>query len=479
VKNLDLSIDKQCDWTVLESFLDKNAELDVDEIKKAYEFAKKSHQGQKRESGEDYLCHPLWIAKVVAQMGLDGKAIEAALLHDCVEDTEVTLMDIASSFGDEVALLVEGLTEVKRKTKEIEIHQTSITVFRHFLFSSVNDVRILIIRLIDKLHNGLTIGPLSKERKLKYAQRVFGIYGPVAEYVGLHYFKRLIEDIAFEIMYPEDFARITKMLEDRKRDEIKALANVTKEIEELLAINRINECEVESRIKSKYGTFLKEKKHREFAAKDRVGIRIITQTVPECYMILGLIHSRFRYIEDEFNDYISSPKPNGYRSIQTTFEWKNNVTVEVQIRTKDMHDFNEFGPASHIAYKFKLKGNGGSGYEWVRDLVKWQKDNANVSNYKISVLEKYIYVFTPKGDTIQLPKGSTVLDFAYRIHSNLGDRFSLGKVNNKVSKIDTVLKTGDMVEIVTTKKLNVNRNWLDFAKTSHARERIKRLTEEL
>ncbi len=266
------------------------------------------------------------------------------------------------------------------------------------------------------------------------------------------------------------------MLEDRKKDELRALAKVSREIEEILKINRINECQIQGRIKSAYSTFLKSKKYRSGMGKDRVGIRIITQDIQTCYSILGLIHSRYKYIENEFNDYISSPKPNGYRSIQTTFEWKHGVTVEVQIRTQEMHDFDEFGPASHIAYKLKLHNKAGMGYEWIKDLVKWQKDSGNVNNYRINVLENYIYVFTPKGDTIQLPKGSTVLDYAYRIHSDLGDRFNVGKVNGKVKKIDSLLKTGDLVEIITTKKVNVTRNWLNFVRTPQAKERIRRLT---
>lgn len=479
---LDLSLNtKHSDyWHELEVFL-TTPDLNKDEIQKAFLFAENAHKDQKRSSGEDYISHPVWVAKVVAQLGVGQKAVEAALLHDCVEDTPLTVDDIAKYFGDEVALLVHGLTDVKKKTKGVEIHQTSIEIFRKFLFSSVNDVRVLIIRLVDKLHNGLTLNSLSEERKIKYANRVFGIYGPVAEYVGLHYFKRKLEDIAFQILYPKEAKQLLDIFKEKENDEIKALALVRETIGEMMDVNHIKKYEVEGRIKSLYSSYLKMKKKGLERIKDRVGVRVITESVADCYSVLGLLHSKYNYLPDEFSDYISAPKPNGYRSIQTTLNWKDKLTVEVQIRTKQMHEFNEFGPASHIAYKLSSYGNvskEGVGYEWVRDLIKWQKNDNNVNNYTINVLTKFVYIFTPKGDTIQMKAGSTALDFAYRIHTDVGNHCSGAKINGKMSKIDNVLKTGDLVEILTSKKLNVNKNWLDFVKTSWAKEQIKRMTQK-
>lgn len=446
-------------WEELKSGL--NQEINIDLIKKAYDFAAKAHNGQKRESKEPYISHPVWVAKVVSQLGVGEEAIIAALLHDCVEDTEITVEEISRTFGDEVALLVTGMTEVKKKTSGIEVHQTNIEVFRRFLFSSVNDVRVLIIRLADKLHNGLTIDALPKDRQIKYAQRVLGIYGPVAEYVGLHYFRRILEDISFKILYPTEAAVIEKKLKSRANEEKKALILIKHNIEQLLEVNNLHDFEIQSRIKSLYSTYLKSKRRGgDYSFLDRVGIRVITQSVGDCYTVLGLLHSTYKYIPAEFNDYISNPKPNGYRSIQTTLNWRDKLTVEVQIRTKAMHEFNEFGPASHIAYKLSKDANGSLGFEWVRDLIKWQKNDNNVNNYTINVLEKYVYVFTPKGDTIQMPSGCTALDFAYRIHGEIGNHCVGAIINQKMGKIDDVLKTGDLVEILTNKKVQRNRNSL-------------------
>lgn len=473
---IDLKLFKDGDnyWKGLEPFL---SEFDKEKIRGAFDFANTAHKDQKRDSGEAYISHPTWVAKVTAQMAVGEEAIMAALLHDCVEDTPITIEDISNEFGDEVALLVQGMTEIKKADKGIVVHQTNLDVFRRFLFSSVNDVRVLIIRLVDKLHNGLTIKYLSKERQLKFGQRVFGVYGPVAEYVGLHYFKRLLEDIAFKILYPTESEKLQKYLKEREREEKRALVLVENNIKKLLKTNNINNYEVQTRIKSLYSTFQRSKRRDDIEALlDRVGVRVLTANVADCYSVLGLLHATYEYLPVEFNDYISAPKSNGYRSLQTTINWRNKLTVEIQIRTKEMQEFNEFGPASHIAYKMSKNKSDGIGYEWVKDLVRWQKLDKNVNNYTIKVLEKFIYVFTPKGDTIQLPVGSTALDFAYRIHSEVGNHCKGVKINRKMEKIDKELGNGDFMEILVGKKINVNKNWLNFVKTPQAREHIKRET---
>jgi len=475
--SLDLSFSDNY-WEDLARHIDKEV-LDKNIIKKGYDFMVVAHGDQKRLSGKPYISHPVWIAKVVSQLNIGQEAVLAALLHDCIEDTKVTIDDIANEFGDEVALLVSGLTEVKSKTEGIQINQTNIEVFRKFFFSSVNDVRVLIIRLVDKLHNSLTIDYLPRERQVLYAKNIMRIYGPLAEYVGLHYFKKLIEDIAFRTLYPDEAKKIEELFREKSKDEIKALNLVKNEMERILQVNNINGAVVEGRIKSLYSTYLKiKKKGEKYKVKDRVAIRVLTDSLVDCYTVLGLIHAKYRTIPEEFEDYISLPKPNGYRSIQTTIDWKDKMTVEIQIKTKEMHEFNEFGPASHIAYKMGQGAtNKGKGMEWVKDLVKWQKGDNNVNNYRLKVLTNYIYVFTPKGDTIQLPKGSTALDFAYRIHTSIGDRCKGVKINGKMAKIDNVLKTGDMIEVLLSKKMNVNKNWLDVVKTSWAKEHIRKMVK--
>ncbi|MCX6726495.1 MAG: HD domain-containing protein [Candidatus Shapirobacteria bacterium] len=444
-------------WTDFQKYT-KTWDLDGEPmIKKAFDMAVLAHSGQTRESGEPFVTHPIWVAKVVTQLGVGRRAIIAALLHDIAEDTQINIDQIANDFDEEVALLVESLTEVKQRTKNIEVHETNIDVFRKFLFSSVDDVRVLIIRIVDKLHNGLTIGSLPKDRQVKYAQRIFGIYSPVAEYVGLHYFKQLLDDIAFKILYPPEAEELSKELKEFEKEEVKAKVIIEKEIESTLKINNIKDFEISGRIKSLYSTFNKIKLKGKDRVKDRVGLRILVESVSDCYTVLGLLHSKYPYIPEEFNDYISNPKPNGYRSIQTTLKWKEKVTLEVQIRTKEMHEFDEFGPASHIAYKLSKNADNSVGYNWVKDLVEWQKGDKNVNNYRINVLEKFIYVFTPKGDTIQMKVGSTALDFAYRVHGEIGNHCVGAKINNKMGKIDSVLKTGDYVEILTSKKMQRKR----------------------
>lgn len=469
---LDLSFNEYY-WEDLESVIEKIPSFDKIIIKKAYDYMSEAHKGQLRYSGIDYISHPAWIAKVVAQLNIGQEAVLAALLHDCIEDTKITIDDIAKEFGDEVALLVSGLTEIKSKTKGIYVNQTNIEVYRKFFFSSINDVRVLIIRIVDKLHNCLTIEYLPKERQIMYAQNIMKIYGPLAEYVGLHYFRKRIEDIAFQTLNPIEAEHIRKMFEEKERDEIKVLNLINEELSSVLKINKIKNVIVEGRIKSLYSTYLKIKNKGEgYQVRDRVAIRVLTDNLVDCYTVLGLIHAKYQYLLEDFKDYISTPKLNGYRSIQTTIKWKK-MLVEIQIKTKEMHEFNEFGPASHIAYKMGL-GKGGLGMEWVKDLYKWQKGDNNIKNYRIKILTNFIYVFTPKGDTIQLPKGSTALDFAFKIHTGIGERCSGVKINKKIAKIGSELKTGDLVEILLTKKINVNKNWLDIVTTPVAKEYIRK-----
>lgn len=471
--NLGLVTDPESAWAELENYLKKDGFV-LDRFKQAYDFAENVHKGQKRLSGEEYISHVLWVAKVVAQLSIGEEAILTALLHDTADENKVKIDDIASKFGDEVALLVSGLTEVRDKTKTITVHETNIEVFRKFLFSSVDDVRVLIIRLVNELHNGMTIDFLDQGQQIKFANKIFGIYSPIAEYVGLHYFKKLLDDIAFKIVYPSEAEKLVSEFHKSAKDEIKALVAVKETINNILEINKINNVLIEGRIKSLYSTFIKIKTKGYDRVKDRVGIRILTDSIEDCYTILGLLHAKYKYLPDEFDDYISNPKPNGYRSIQTTLSWKDKLTVEVQIRTKEMHEFNEFGPASHIAYKANKKEYGGSGYAWVKELVNWQKNENEVKNYRIDVLNKFIYVFTPKGDTIQIPKGSCALDFAYRIHSDIGNHCYGVKINQKMAKISDELRNGDLVEILTSKTVFPNKNWLEIAQTPMARERIRK-----
>jgi len=474
---LDLKLKTSFKFSDFKRYLGKD--LDINRVEKAFIYAKQAHRNQLRKSGRPYFEHPLWIAKVAAQLKIDTEGVIAALLHDCVEDTPTTIDQVANLFGDEVALLVDGLTDVKNRTSKILLHQENIAVFRQFLISGINDVRIIILRIIDKLHNGLTIESLSPEKQLKYATRVLGIYSPMAEYVGLHFFKRKLDDIAFEIVNKEKYDEIYKAILDQKQTEREALKKVKSEIRSILEINRIGKYKIKSRIKSIYSTYnkLKYKKIDSVERiKDRVGIRVMVDDITDCYTILSLLHSKYEYIESEFDDYIANPKENGYRSIQTTLKWNDKVTVEVQIRTFEMDDFNEFGPASHVAYKIRKSGekNIGMTGEWLKDLVKWQSKTDGVHNYKISVLTENVFVFTPKGDVVQMDNGSTGLDFAFRLHTDIGKHCVGVKINKKIKKLNTELKTGDMVEILLGKKATISADWLEYVRTKVARNEIRK-----
>ncbi len=460
-------------WEKLEKCLPKVS--NKEKIKLAWEFGYHAHLGQKRDSGEMYFTHPVWIASVVAQLNIGDEAVCAALLHDTVEDTEISLEMIANMFGDEVALLVSGLTDIKDRSQKAVLKDSNIEIYKKFLFSSVNDVRVLVIRLVDKLHNGLTLKHVSQEKKAKYGKKVLAVYAPVAEYVGLHYFKRLLEDLAFEAVYPIEARQINSMLVGRRKEEERVQAKLKYSIEQTLRANHVTHYEIQSRIKGLYSTFQKiKKKGDSYNFKDRIGLRILVDSIEVCYTILGLLHAQNKHLPDEFDDYISNPKINGYRSLQTTLVW-GEFNVEVQIRTFEMHDFNEFGPASHIAYKLNSKNQDSMGYEWVKNLVAWEKDkDKNVKNYKISVLQDHIYVFTPHDDVIQLPKSSVALDFAYYIHREIGEKCIGAKINETMGKLSTPLKTGDKVEIIVGSKINVNRDWLRIAKTKHALEQIRK-----
>lgn len=474
---LDLKLKTSFEFSDFKKYLGRD--IDIDRVEKAFDYAKKVHRNQLRKSGKPYFEHPVWIAKVVAQLKIDTEGVIAALLHDCVEDTPTTLNQLADLFGDEVALLVDGLTDVKNKTSKIVLHQENIAVFRQFLVSGINDVRIIILRIIDKLHNGLTIESLTPEKKLKYAHRVLGIYSPMAEYVGLHFFKRKLDDIAFEIVNKEKYEQIYKAILDQKKTEKDALKRIKAEIKSILEINRVGKYKIKSRIKSIFSTFNKLKYKKIDSVdriKDRVGIRVMVADISECYAILSLLHSKYEYNESEFDDYIANPKENGYRSIQTTLKWDDRVTVEVQIRTFEMDDFNEFGPASHVAYKIRQSDekNVGMTGQWLKDLVKWQSKTDGVHNYKISVLTENIFVFTPKGDVIQMDSGSTGLDFAFRLHTDIGKHCMGIKINRKIKKLNTELKTGDLVEILLGKKNTINADWLEYTKTKAARNEIRK-----
>lgn len=474
---------------MLENLLKKikryNHKADLEKIKKAYDFAKSIHSNQKRASGEPFIIHPLAVAELVVDLNLDEDSVCAALLHDVIEESEgkVTLSDIEKNFGLEIALIVDGLTNFRETVKRFPVHRESLDNLRKLLLASVDDIRVLIVRLADKIHNGRTIKFLPKDRQKKFAQRVFSIYSPLAEFISLWVFKRELEDIAFKVLYPDDYLWLKKNLKSSQEKSEKILEKLIKEINEALAGRKINGVDIFGRTKGLWSTWCKIQKYVEsgrISRKDSsvvldvIGVSVLVDDVDTCYAVLGVIHSIWEYLPDSFDDYISRPKPNGYQALQTTV-LVNDTFAEVQIKTRKMHEYNEFGPASHIAYKIAGGKNVSNySYGWVKELVRW-KNGEKQRQFKIRVFEKYVYILTPKGDIIQLQKEATPIDFAYRIHTSLGNSCRGVKVNEKMVRLDYELQNGDLVEIlVNPRQKHPKQKWLEFAKTKEARDKIKK-----
>lgn len=431
-------------WLYLQRYLN-NSNMDLAEIYKAFTFAFEANQNKTRKSGEPYIAHSVWIAKVLSLLNIGQEAVIAGLLHNVVgKDLEV-LRRIELLFGSEVAGIVSGLNQINHKTKGVKLHGTDPEIFRKFLVSSIEDVRVLIIRLIDKLHDGFTVDALPLLKRRIYAKKVLAVYAPMAEYVGLNYFSQLLEDIAFKILYPKEWRELEKILKKNYRKEIKSLWEFKSDLASLLGDEKIEKYEVQARIKGLYSSYLKWKNKGIERLKDRIGFRIITKNERDCYKVLGGLHLKYSYIRDEFDDYISSPKLNGYRTIKTTLRWKHKLFVEVQIRTEEMHEVAEFGAASHLSYKLKScdKKDG-----WFRNLVNWKNRDGDKNKFKINVLSDCIYVFTPKGKIIQLKNGANVRDFAYKIHTELGDKCKYGRVNGIKRNNDYILRTGDVIKVL-------------------------------
>ncbi len=462
-----------------------NPDVDGQQIKKAYQFAQNVHQGQKRMSGKPFLSHSLAVAKLVADLKLGETSIIAALLHDVLDEgkKDVSLDDLENEFGIEVALLVDGVSTFRQAARRFPLHQESVNYFQKFLLASVDDIRVLLIRLSDKVHNARTIKALPKKQQKRFAKRVFHLYSPLAEYAGLGAYKRELDDKAFEILHPQDFKWLRRKLARGKKRRREFLKDLIKEVETVLDEKNINCERVYGRAKGYWSIFKKIRRYLKqgkitkkdpSTVLDQIGVTIMATDVNHCYAALGVVHSNWNHIPEEFDDYISNPKPNGYQSIQTTIEWREG-TAEVQIKTRQMHEYNEFGSASHIAYKIAGgKSLPSKKYEWVKELVSW-KDGKKRKHYQVRVFSDYIYVLTPKGDILQLPKGATPVDFAYQIHTELGHLCGRAKVNGKLAKLNHKLESGDVVEIMPLKqRKSPPRHWLDFVVTDKARRKIRK-----
>jgi GTP pyrophosphokinase len=483
-------------------------------VEKAYHYAAHAHRDHKRFSGEPYLAHLAETAKGLAELGMSAKTVAAGLLHDSIEDVGVTPEQIEAQFGKEIRFLVEGVTKLGRyKYRGAERHRESL---RKLLVATGQDARVLIIKLMDRLHNMRTLEHVPQEKRRRIALETLEIYAAIAHRLGMGLVRSELEDRAFEHAYPEEYVEVKKLIAERSRETAERLESMTRTLRKELAKNGLSKYRVDSRVKGLWSLAQKLKRKDGDISKvhDIAAVRVIVESVEDCYRALGLVHNFWQPLPNKIKDYIAFPKPNGYRGLHTTVFAGDGGIVEIQIRTKEMHSDSQNGIAAHVAYKEGGKGSHGGGqssFDWIKSLIpSFRRDRkeahgdapefsrATQSRYggpaapewlaelgeeaedpefertlKTDIFTHRVFIFTPKGDVVDLPSGCTPLDFAYAIHSDIGDKVYAAKVNGKLVPLDTVLHNGDIVEIQTKKTAHPTKKWLDSARTTLARRHIR------
>lgn len=447
-------------------------------LQKAYEVSFEAHKHQKRASGEPYFNHVFETAKNLAIFGLDATTVAAGFLHDTIEDTPVTEDEIQKEFGDDIVFLVNGVTKLGTlKYQGRERHMESL---RKFFIAVAEDFRVVAIKLCDRLHNVQTLQYVKPEKQRRIALETIDIYSPLAYRLGMGRLAGQLQDTAFPFAYPKEAKMVEELLKNKRKLDEKYMKKVWRMLKTEMAEHKIPNPETHSRVKGKYSLWGKLKRKDMDIEKiyDIVALRVIVPNVEDCYRVLGIIHSKWRPLPGRIKDYIALPKPNGYQSIHTTIFTGDGGITEIQVRTKEMHEYAEFGLAAHHIYKQKDPTK----IEWLQELKKAQIDVKDeeqfINNLKSDFLDDRIFVFTPLGDVIDLPRGASVIDFAYTIHSEIGDRAEAAKINGKHCALKTILKNGDIIEINTNKKNTPSRKWLDFAKTTIARKHIASATKD-
>ena len=457
---------------------------DFEMVEKAYTLCVTAHAGQKRVSGEDYYYHPFNVAKIVISLGMDSQSIAASLLHDVVEDTEYTLEAIKEMFGAEVALLVDGVTKIGRLNFSTKEEQQAESL-RKMLIAMGQDIRVIIIKLADRLHNMRTIDAMREQKQRDVSVETLEIYAPIAHRLGIRAVKEELEDLAIKHLDPIAYRDIEDLLTHRKQHREQILNEIKRRIEERLRAEMPNvTLSFQGRVKSIHGIYRKMYiQNRDFdEIYDIYAIRVITDTVADCYNILGIMHDMFRPIPNRFKDYISTPKPNMYQSLHTTVIGRSGIPFEIQIRTFEMHHTAEYGIAAHWKYKEGIKDNDKKLEDrlaWVRQLIENQETSTDegelIRNIKVDLSQEDVFAVTPKGDVINLPLGATIVDFAFQIHSAVGTRMVGAKVDGKIVPINHEVKTGEVIEILTTNQAGhgPSRDWLNIAVTSSAKAKIR------
>lgn len=452
--------------------------VDVDMLRFAYEFAAQAHEGQFRKTGEPYIVHPLAAAHMLADMSIDPVILIATLLHDVPEDTPVTLEDVEKEFGSEVAGLVRGITKLgKLKYRGVERY---IENLRKMFVAMAEDVRVMIIKFADRIHNLQTLGSLPPQKQYRIALESLEIYAPIANRLGMAEMKGELEDLSFKYVYPKEYERVKKLQDEKLAGKRQYLIDLQETAKRELEEAGVSMVSLQGRNKRLFSFYQKLQQKDNQVAKiyDLFAIRIIVPTVADCYVALGILHRVWKPVRGRIKDYISQPKPNGYQSLHTTVVGPEGEIVEFQIRTTEMHDNAEYGIAAHWHYDEKGAHRPKKEIAWAKELAEIQKDIlkklSDLEEMKVDFLQSRIFVFTPEGDVIDLPDGATPVDFAYHIHTEVGDKCSASLVNDKMVSLDTPLRNGDVVEIITDKnRKGPNPDWLHFVKTHTAKSHIK------
>jgi GTP pyrophosphokinase len=453
---------------------------DVDLINKAYVYSSQKHEGQTRKSGEPYFVHPVSVADIIADMRLDTASVCAALLHDVVEDTDVTERDIAQHFGEEVAFLVDGVTKLGKVNFTSKEDQQAES-FRKMLVAMARDIRVLLVKLADRLDNMRTMEHMKPEAQERISRETLEIYAPLAGRLGINWLKSELEDLSFRWLYPTEYADLVKKTKAIARDRDKYVTEVCHRIQTML-IERGFAVDVSGRAKHLYSIFRKMRQANCELEQvhDAIAFRVLMENVADCYAALGVIHSQWTPIPGRFKDYIALPKPNMYQSLHTTVIGPGHKRIEVQIRTLDMHRTAELGIAAHWSYKERTGGldaKDAARFAWLRQLMEFQKEVRDpaefIDSVKGDLFSDEVYVFTPKGDVKVFPRGATPIDFAYSIHSEVGDRCTGARVNGAIQKLAYKLHNGDVVEILTSPQQHPSKDWLEHAVTPRARSRIR------
>ncbi len=466
--------------SLITKVLKYNPGADVELIKSAYDFAYRCHTDQFRLSGEQYILHPLGVAEILAGLELDTPTIIAGLLHDVVEDSATTTAEIAKEFGDEVAALVDGVTKISRlKYKKTEEDQ--VKSIRKMLVAMAKDIRVILIKLADRLHNMRTLSHLSTEKQLIKAQETLDVYAPLAHRLGMYQVKDELEDLAFLTIHPKQYAEMVHLVAQRAEERQVYLQGVMDDLKGHLKKARVK-AEIGGRAKHYYSIYRKmARDHLEFdKIYDLIAVRIIVSSIKDCYSVLGIIHSVYKPIPGRFKDYIAMPKFNMYQSLHTVVVGPGGKHLEVQIRTDAMHRTAEYGIAAHWRYKEGEKGR--DEFEerlaWLRQMLEWQSDVKDPKEFmetlRIDLLENEVYVFTPKGQVLSFPKGSTPLDFAYTVHTDVGNTCVGARVNGRIVPLSYEMESGDTIDIITSKSsTGPSRDWFNLVKTSRAKNKIK------